>query len=618
VASVASVLTSDREDGRLLGLLAPLFIALAVAVLGVWLLARSSTLWLRRTAGRGGTAAYLASRRLARRDDLVRLMVPLLLAVSVITFSASAAASADDWRGSRAKAQVGAAQVFTAAASPGRLLQVTRQVDPQGRYVAAAVVGDGGEETSRTLYVDTRRLARVAAWDDDWSTVPVAELQRRLDPGDGEPLRFSGRRVALTVTDVRLRSSAEDDPVLWLQYTDDRGEQADVALGAVPNGPRVSLAAAVPGCVQGCTLEQLYLAGSASSVTDEQGALTLAGVRVDGAPVDWRLGETDAWRAARPFPVSMMDPPVVLEPRSGGLRVKVFLGHLPPGAGPQRAPVSGFARITPSSTPAVLPALIARGTERTPAPAASSAIGLEPAAGTRLIAAAGVNTLPAPLRVVGTVDALPGLGAEGVLADLGASLVEFEPTPGQLLSTQLWVAPDTPPRVLDAVRDAGVRLSDPQRLEAVLGGLRGDAFSLGWRIFLVVGGLTLLLAVFGVLASAVAQSRWRAYEVAALRVVGLSRASLVRASVLEHGVMLGCAVLLGLVASYTSLRLVLPQVELGGADPLAPEPTYGVHGWILLTGGAGVFALALLIALGVSRRVVRLGRPGTLRSAEQG
>ncbi len=82
--------------------------------------------------------------------------------------------------------------------------------------------------------------------------------------------------------------------------------------------------------------------------------------------------------------------------------------------------------------------------------------------------------------------------------------------------------------------------------------------------------------------------------------------------------MLGCAVLLGLAAAYTSLRLVLPQVELGGADPLAPEPTYAVHGWILLAGGAGVFVLALLIALGVSRRVVRLGRPSTLRSAEQG
>jgi hypothetical protein len=617
VASVASVLTSDREDGRLLGLLAPLFIALAVAVLGVWLLARASTLWLRRTAGRGGTPAYLASRRLARRDDLVRLMVPLLLAVSVITFSASAAASADDWRVSRAKAQVGAAQVFTAAASPGRLLQVTRRVDPEGRYVAAAVVGAGGEGTSRTLYVDTGRLARVAAWDEDWSDLPVTELQRRLDPGGGEPLQLTGQRVELTVTDVRLRSTAEDDPVLWLQYTDDRGEQADVALGAVPNGPRVTLAAPVPGCVRGCTVEQLYLAGSASSVTDEQGTLTLARVRVDGAPVDWRLDEADAWRAARPFPVSMMDPPVVLEPGSAGLRVRVYLGHLPPGAGLQRAPVSGFARITPGATPAVLPALVARDTERTPVPAASSAVGLEVPAGQTVVSGAGVNTLPAPLRVVGTVEALPGLGAEGVLADLGASLVEYEPTPGQLVSVQLWAAPDTPPRVLDAVRDAGVRLSGPRRLDAVLDGLRGDAFSLGWRIFLVVGGLTLLLAVFGVLASAVAQSRWRAYEVAALRVVGLSRASLVRASVLEHGVMLGCAVLLGLVASYTSLRLVLPQVELGGADPLAPEPTYAVHGWILLTGGAGVFALALLIALGVSRRVVRLGRPGTLRSAEQ-
>ena len=90
VATVAQLLLSGDQSSQLLALLAPLFIALAIAVGGALLLRRVSRAWLRRTATASGAPSYLASRRLARRPDLTNLMIPLLLAVSVITFVSTA------------------------------------------------------------------------------------------------------------------------------------------------------------------------------------------------------------------------------------------------------------------------------------------------------------------------------------------------------------------------------------------------------------------------------------------------------------------------------------------------------------------------------------------------
>jgi putative ABC transport system permease protein len=615
VASVAQLLTSEDRSAQLLGLLAPLFIALATAIAGVFLLTLLSRWWVRRTRTGGGTAPYLASRRLARRQDLTKLMIPLLLAVSVITFAASASATADDWRVSRAKSGVGAARVFTTDVSPGRLFEVTREVDPEGKYVAAAVVDDAGDDLARRVLLDTSRLAAVAAWDDSWSEQSLTTLQQRVVPAIGDPVTFTGKRVSVAVRDVKLESTLDGNPALWLQYTDDAGEQSDELLGELVNGRSGQLSATVGGCASSCTVEQIYVTGSAASVTDVQGALTIADVSVDGAVADWKLTDDGAWRAARPFPVSLMDPPVVLAPSAAGLTIEVYLGQLPAGGPGEPVMLSGYARITPSSTPEVVPVLVTTGT-KTAAPAEpTSGIGLDYSDD---IVGTALNGGAVPMQVVGTTRALPGIGDEGALSDLATSLVEYEPPVGALVDVQLWVAEGTPASVLAAVRDAGVGLFEQQQVDTTLAELRSDAFSLGWRIFLIVGGLTLLLAIFGVLASAVAQTRWRSYEVASLRVVGVRQRNLVRASVLEYVVMLGFAVLLGIVSAYLALNLVLPSIDLGNARAHDPAALYTIHWEIVAVVGVSLFGLATLIALGVSRRITRLGRPSTLRWAEQG
>ena len=407
---------------------------------------------------------------------------------------------------------------------------------------------------------------------------------------------------------MSLRSRTGVRSSLRIQYVDGRGEQRDLTVGELRNGPRQVLEVPLEGCATECVLEQLYVTGSNVSVSDVQGELTIRSVEVDHRLARWHL-DPDSWRPARPFPVSLVDPPVVLgaAPRAAGCGSRLYLGRLPAGQRGRRAPRSAASPGSPRPPrPTSVPALVTTGTRTTTAAQRGSGIALTyPAVDGRgrlaeRPAGADAGRRPGHARC-------PLVGTEGSLSDLRTALVEFEPPAGAVVTTQLLVAAGTPAAVLDRVRAAGVPLTDPRSLAGTLHDLRTDAFSLGLRLFLVVGAATLLIAVFGVFASAVLQSRWRSYEVAALRVVGVSQRVLVRASVLEYVVLLGVAVLLGVLSAYLSLLLVLPSISLGTAGVHEPAPVYATP-WVVVVGvAAALFVLATLIALLVSRRTTRHG-----------
>ena len=162
------------------------------------------------------------------------------------------------------------------------------------------------------------------------------------------------------------------------------------------------------------------------------------------------------------------------------------------------------------------------------------------------------------------------------------------------------------------VRKAGVDLSSVRTEADVLHELRSDAFTLGWKVFLLVGLLTLALAFLGVLALAVVQLRWRSYEVAALRVVGVRRRDLRRAILTEYVALLGMAVVGGALAALASLLLVLPSLDIGTVGTFDPAVDYDLR-WLVIGGVLGVVLLVVLaIAFWISRRTVQLGTPSTL------
>jgi len=603
VAACAQVAASSKDSqGGFLHLVAPVLIALAVAIVAGWLLRRLAVVWIGSSGRRTDTATYLAARRLGRRPGLSALVVPLVLATSVAAFAASAWYVGDDWKSSRAAAQVGAARTYVAEASPQRLLTVTHDVDPDGRYLAAALIQTKGKGTSRQVLMDTSRLSTVAAWDPSWSTASTAELQRRLAPhGRIDPITFTGSRVSVGVADARLsRSSLGESPQLGIYYLDDQGNAQVAALGTIHDG---RLTAKLFHCASRCVLERIAVTGSGGAATSTEGSFTLTSVAIDDHRADWHLDSATDWRPARPFPATATDPPITVANNGDALKLSVYLDRLPPDqSGQAPATPAGVAAISPDDVPDVLPALVAAGTKAEAMPIPGSAIGLS--YDDDIIAGNSLDQSPTPLRPVARVGAIPSLGRDGVLLDLGAAL--REPPPARAtLDLRLWVAAGTPASVLDKVRDAGIALTGEQRESTALTSLRTDAFGLGWRIFLLVAVLTVVLALVGVYAGAVTQRRWRAFETASLLSVLVRRRTLARAAVLEHAAVVLVVCLCGLISAWLSLRLVLPTIGLGEVSSTAPHADFAVRWLVVGPIALGVFVLATLVASWVGVRTVR-------------
>jgi putative ABC transport system permease protein len=596
-AAVVQIVSSDAtRSSSFVELLAPLFVALGASVLAMVLIGGIARGWLRRTSSRGGLSPFLASRRLVRRQDLVQLVLPLLLATAMATFAASAWKVADDWRVSKAAATVGAPTVYFTDTSPSRLQWVTQQADPEGRYLAAAVpplprTVDGG----RVALVDASRFARVAAWDEQWGTSGAQEVQDWLSaPGGDGPVTFSGSRVSVELTDIELEGELNLPLQLWLRYVpSSTGEERLAQLGDLPRKGSVTIDGFVSECQDGCALQQMFFAGSSSSVTDAAGRITVASITADGDEAgDWRVDDASAWRPARPFGESGFTP-VNIDSVPGGLELRLT-GE------------PAIVRLTTSDLPAAPPMVATDTTD------------LDTAEGEEADTVNGASVLGArtPMRLTGEAKALPLVGSNGGLSDLTAALREYGDQASEVSITELLVADGTPASVLDEVRDLGVSLTDRRSEGEELELLRSDAFSLGWRVFLLVGVLTLLLAFLGVLALAIVQLRWRSYEVAALRVVGVRRRDLRRAIVTEYVALLGMAVVGGGLAAVASLLLVLPSLDIGTVGEFDPAVDFGLR-WLVMGAVLGiVLVVVLAIALWISRRTVRQGTPATLRQAD--
>ncbi len=592
VAAVAQIVTSDaNRSSSLVELLAPLFVALGTAVLAMLCIGRLARLWMSRTRDRGGLSPFLAARRLGRRQDLGQLVLPLLLATAMATFAASAWKVADDWRVSRAAATVGADTVYRTETSPARLLWVTRQADPDGRFLMAAVPPIArGADGGRVALVDATRFARVAAWDDSWGAGGPAGVQAALlGEGRPDPVRFSGDSLTADLTDIDLRGGLNMPAELWVRYTSDRiGEQRLARLGQLPTKGDVTLTGSLAECDQGCSLEQVFVSGSSASVTDVKGTVTIARMAANGEPGEWRLDDASAWRPARPYGAEG-GAPVSLDSDSG-LRLTID------------ASSPAVVRITTSDVTAE-PAMVA--TDETKLARDGDTVLGASIIGTRT-----------PMHLDGRTVALPLVGNEGGVSDLETALREYGDLAGAVTPTYLLVAEGTPASVLDEVRGLGVDLSQSSSEADELEALRSDAFSLGWRVFLLVGVLTLLLAFVGVVALAVVQMRWRAYEVAALRVVGVRRKDLRRAILTEYVALLGLAVLGGALAALTSLVLVLPSLDIGAPDVFDPAVDYGLRWPVIGAVLVVVLVVVLAIAHWIAGRTVKLGTPATLRQAD--
>ncbi len=581
VAAVVALLVAGRSAGPVL-LLAPGLLVAAVGLLGVRLVPGLVRRFVPPTRTAASVPLFLAVRQVARRPAGLRLVAVLAVALGLASFAGVAQGAAATDRAARAAADVGAPRTFRVLDStPGRTIAAVERADPEGRWAMAATTWSpsGGTITGRVLAVQADRYAAVGLTASGGPA--VGELGRRLgSPVDA--VRFRGDRltIALTATTVAGR------PVVGVDLVDATGARRQATAGVLREGRR-TYAADVP-CARGCELVGLaWLPAVDRGAIGGDVLLTGVEVGLDGAASPLRLPRAaGSWVAA---------PPV------SGAVDRVRAGR----EGVQdrfRSADGGYGGVQLASRPLPLPVIAT----------ASAVLRGDVDDVPRMEDQAGDVV---PVRVTRFAPLLPVVLGTGAVVDLGAldyrlgSLFrEVEP--------QVWLGSAAPPDALQRLRAAGLRLRvlDSTGSEQARLARQGPALSL--LLLQVCGAAGAVLAMLATAISISSTARRRSYEAAAMLALGLRRAQVGGAAVLEQVLLLAAAVALGVPAGWLAAVVTLPVLpRFDTATPIAlitvpsPLPALALAGAFLL--------LVLVAALVGALAVLRSAHGSRLREGEE-
>jgi len=208
-------------------------------------------------------------------------------------------------------------------------------------------------------------------------------------------------------------------------------------------------------------------------------------------------------------------------------------------------------------------------------------------------------------------ESMPFRGPSGTLLDFSAFVRNASITNSDSL-VYIWARADTPQRILSELTDRG--LSHPTTEVETKHVLDQDAFALALRLYVVVTGLVILLAIAGLAANLAVQLPARRRDAASLRVVGVKRRSVMVGVVAEFVVVLGAAALAGVAAGAVAQYVVVRTVTLGFADStLVPRvvPSFDLGSAVTLS--ALVLAVLVVAASLFAFLTVRGARTSSLR-----
>ena len=325
VTAVLAVYSATSDDPGSLVLAGPVLVGVAVGQLVVWVTRGLSTSAPRAVRSRS-TALLLGVRRALGAEHGARLRAVVAAGVVAAT-SACAITATADWADESARLrQGGPLRLDLPDSSAQAALTLTRQLDPDGRWLMAAAVNDSRDEASnRTAWFDLERYDRVAS---DFLSSTSADIDGAVDDlRAAPPVRFvNGDTVELAAV------SGDPDATVTLSYVDDEGVVSSVV---VPVAAAAAIAQAkVQDCVRACValgltstvpvkVIGLSLGGTdllAESWAGEDGVLSGAGT------VDVEPGEV-----SRPTAATAAQPMLVAgDPDYDGARAEVDdVGGLP-------------------------------------------------------------------------------------------------------------------------------------------------------------------------------------------------------------------------------------------------------------------------------------------------
>lgn len=581
---------ATTTDPDALVLIGPALVGLALGQATIWLLrllARGATSSTRSR----GLASFLAARRLARADDLVTPLRLLVAAAVVGVMALTGASAVSDWTDTEARiAAVGPVTVPAGESAVGALA-LTRELDPEGRYLmATATVPNENRLAERRGYLDASRFEAVAG--DFYDGTPTQAAAAAV-PGlaTGAPdLAVVADRLTVTARTLQHPGPGSRGIAVRVDYVTGQNfaGSAEVELPLGRPGSTVTRSVRVPDCGGGCQLAGLavtrLVVPSGTFIDFDLSPLRALLTRVDLGGADlleeaWQpdLASIRASRNNRFIP-GIEDTTRVSVNRGDGLEVAAL-------------PVGELRLLMVSAS--------------TPLPVLTAGSGLSAP-----LDLSGDDRKAAP---VGAFAALPLVGSMGHLSDLPSSSIGSGPTVPSA-DVEIVVASDAPDElVADLTAATGTTARSLGDVRRDIGDAAGADQARGYLLMAAACGLVALLA----LAAGVARHR-RGYrhDVASLRVLGIGLATARRAGRAELAALAVLVVVAIVAGGWLAVVLLLDGLPLiapsAAAQPLDTGPS-----WLLLAV-PGILAAAAVLLVGGRARAVRTTttQPSMLRDGE--
>ncbi|MCY7400445.1 MAG: hypothetical protein LH477_05710 [Nocardioides sp.] len=596
VAAYRSRSTAGEPD--LLVLLGPALVGLALGQVAIWLIrifARGFT----PVTEKRGLGPFLATRRLARADDLVTPVRLVVAAAVVGSLALTGAVSVEEWTDAQSRVESGGPRIIDAGDGAFGAQQLTERLDPDGTHLlATALVRNEERLGERRAYVDaTRWDAVVGDFYDGTAAQAASNAVLRL-VGAAAPPVVSATRFTVTASALEMEPNpvltAPDGTVLdqpqsgvmdvQVDYVaaDNRAGSATVTLDLPRAGARARRSARVPECADGCTVTGIRV-GRNTAFFFEVSEFVILVEQADLGGLDlldstW-VPDPSSLETAANDRFTRFDP-------SG-----TFVVNRPDGLEVRLLPSTALALLL-DDVRAPVPSLVAGEEEP---------LALDLSGDDRVV------------QVVGEATTLPLLGSVGVLSDLRTAALGSGPT---VPSTEVRIVAGegTPQSLLDEVEEAtGSTWRPLAAVRTSLDQANGGAQARAYALTALACALVALLALGAGVARHLRDYR---RDVASLRVLGIGLGTARqagRAELLTLTVLVAGAAVAGGWLAVTLLLDGLPLLSLPVASlPLDTSP----RAWPLLVPAA--LAAAAVVVVGGRARAVRARttRPALLREEE--
>jgi hypothetical protein len=531
-----------------IALVAPGLLAIGAGVIGLRLAGLAMRAMLRPSRESYRVAWFLTVRELARRQpSALRQLLPTSVAVGLVVFAVCSWALATTNRSTLASFENGAARVVDVNVRPGvNLVDAVRAADPSGRSAMAAAVYRS--QSGALLAVDASRLAAVATWPAGLTSRSATEVGHYLSPATLPPIEFVGGSLRATIV---LPPGAPSIDLSATVFNETSQDQSTIDMGTLRPGTGSYIGSLQGFCASTCRLVNLSpTAPSASPGARSTVHMTVETLAIGSPGESWRnlpfgAGHPRSWSAV-PAPAA-----VITRRATTGVSFSLPAQYLDTQA----------ILLAPADVPNPVPAVVTDTFASVNAPAppddAQTVDGLDGGSFT----AAGEIAVPA----------LPEMGSDAALADLSfAQLLQTGPSHATF---QVWLSGSAPPSIFDRLRALGVTVRSSRSAVERSALLDEGPLALAYRFVLYsspVGGLLAIGAgAFGLLAT----GRRRRTDLRSLTVVGITQRTVVRSIVLESGIVLGVALLVGALAGVAATQQALsslPEFPHGaGGVPLS-------------------------------------------------